>query len=100
LGLAFKKCAASSEKFPFFQKEARKSKTQNSAQVEKNYFGKKFYHEVLISNRRINFQKISQFGDCHWFHCRFLQKTASKSGPKSVFLASPDDLSPKWHILV
>jgi hypothetical protein len=31
-----------------FSKKAKKSKIQNFVQIEKNYFGKKFFHEVLI----------------------------------------------------
>jgi hypothetical protein len=59
-------------------KKAKKSKILNSVRIEKKYFEKKFFDEVLISIRRINVQKISQIIDGHWLLGRFLQKTALK----------------------
>jgi hypothetical protein len=74
LSLAFKNCAASIEKCHFFQEKAKKSKIPNSVQIEKKYFGKKFFHEVLIFIGRVNYPKFSQIGDGHWSLGRFLPK--------------------------
>jgi hypothetical protein len=69
--LAFKNFWDPMEKSHFFQKKAKKSKFQNSVQID-FFFGQKFFYEVLISIRRINVQKISQIGDGHWSLGRFL----------------------------
>jgi hypothetical protein len=73
--LAFKHCVDSIEKCNFFLKKVKKSKIPSRSK-KKMISEKKFFHEVLISIRRINVQKIFQIGDGHWSLGRFLQKTA------------------------
>jgi hypothetical protein len=54
------------------KKKAENPNFKITSRSKKHFSGKKFFHEVLISIRRINVQKISQIGDGHWSLGRFL----------------------------
>jgi hypothetical protein len=51
------------KKVTFFKKEQKNPNFKIPSRSKKNFFGKKFFYEVLTSIRRINVQKISQIGD-------------------------------------
>jgi hypothetical protein len=62
------------QKIGTFYKKGQKIKNSKFRPDRKETCRKKYFHEILISIRRINAQKISQIGDDHWSLGRFLQK--------------------------
>jgi hypothetical protein len=72
------KLCSFNSKWSLFSKKRLKNQKLQVPSGSKKKIGKKFFHDVLRSIRRINVQKISQIGDDHWSFDRFLQKSALK----------------------